>query len=83
VLENLGPDVGDAREGVCGASVVHEQTEDEEMDGIVLGFVWLKDDKSLVVAAVDYLVDDGWEVASVCALFLDIWNQNQSRNSCR
>jgi hypothetical protein len=65
VLENLGPDVGDAQEGLCGAPVVHEQTEDEEMDGIVLGFVWLKDDKSLVVAAVDYLVDDGWEVASV------------------
>lgn len=64
MLENLGPDVGDAQEELCGAPVVHEQTEDE-MDGIVLGFVWLKDDTSIVVAAVDYLVDDGWEVASV------------------
>ena len=64
-MEYLGPEVGDAQEGLCGAPVVHEETDDEDVNGIVPGFAWLKCGRDLIVAAIDDFVDDGWEIDDV------------------
>ena len=62
-LEYFGPEVGDAQEGLCGAPVVYEENDDEDYDGIVLGFIWMQCGRDLIVAAVDELVESGWELA--------------------
>src|SRR5579859_5501564 len=61
-LEYFGPEVGDAQEGLCGAPVVYEKTDDEDYDGIVLGFVWMNCGRDVIVAAVDELLESGWEL---------------------
>ena len=43
--------------------MVHQEDEDDELDGIVLGFIWLLDGRDLIVAAVDELLEAGWQIA--------------------
>jgi hypothetical protein len=62
-LDYFGPEVRDAQEGLCGAPVVHEEKDDEDYDGIVLGFISMKCGRDLTVAAVDELIESGWELA--------------------
>jgi len=64
-FEYFGPEVGEAKEGACGAPVVFEATDDEELDGVTIGFVWLLCGRDMIVAAVDELLDDGWQIADV------------------
>jgi hypothetical protein len=59
----FGPEVGVAAEGLCGAPVVNQQEEDDELNGVVLGFIWLLDGRDLLVAAVDELLEAGWQIA--------------------
>jgi hypothetical protein len=47
---------------LCGAPVVHEESFDEEVDGVVPGFVWLKCGRDLLVASLDDMIDEGWEI---------------------
>jgi len=61
-MEYMGPEVGDMQEGLCGAPVVHEASTDEEVNGIVPGFAWLKCGRDLIVASVDDVIDEGWEI---------------------
>ena len=65
VFNYLGPGVGEAQEGLRGAPVVHEDTDDEELHGVVLGFIWLTSERDIIVAAADDLVEDGWETAAL------------------
>jgi hypothetical protein len=62
-LEYFGPEVGEVKEGLCGAPVVHEFTDDDNLNGIVLGFIWSRSDRDLIVAAVDELLDAGWQIS--------------------
>ena len=59
----FGPEVGLPADGLCGAPVVHEKSDDPMMDGIVLGFIWLVADRDSVVASVDDLLEAGWQIA--------------------
>ena len=65
VLDYLGPDVGEVQGGLRGAPVVHEDTDDEELQGVVLGFISLTSERDIVVAAADDLVEDGWKTATL------------------
>ena len=64
-MEYLGPEVGEMQEGLCGAPVVHEASRDEEVDGVVPGFAWLMCGRDLIVASVDDIIDEGWEISDI------------------
>ena len=55
----FGPDAVGMRPGLCGASVVHEKSDDEECDGAVVGFVCSNEGRDCVVATLDELVEYG------------------------
>jgi hypothetical protein len=59
----FGPDALGGRPGLCGTSVVHEKSEDDECDGAVIGFVWLNQGRDCIVAALDELIESGWRLS--------------------
>ena len=61
-MEYMGPEVGETQKGLCGAPVVHEESIDEEVNGVVPGFVWLKCGRDLLVTALDDMIVEGWEI---------------------
>jgi hypothetical protein len=62
--EYFGSEAGDAAEGACGAPV-YQQTDDKELDGITMGFVWWMCGQDMIVAAIDELLNDGWQIADL------------------
>jgi hypothetical protein len=55
----FGPDAVGVRPGLCGAPVVHEKSDDDECDGAVIGFVWLKEGRDCIVTVLDELIENG------------------------
>lgn len=47
---------------MCGALVVREASPGEEVDGVVPGFAWWMCGRDLIVASVDDVIDEGWEI---------------------
>ena len=50
------------RGGLCGAPVVHQEDEDDVLSNGVIGFFYMSNFKESHVAAVDALMDEGWEI---------------------
>lgn len=64
---SLQVNVGCLPDGVCGSPLVHDETEDPESDGAVLGLFRRSDQdvvENLFVSVLDDLVEDGWILES-------------------
>jgi hypothetical protein len=62
-FDYFGPDALGVRPGLCGALVVHEKSDDNDCDGVVIGFVWLDNGGDCIVAALDELIESGWRLS--------------------
>lgn len=63
VFDYFGPDAIGVRPDLCGAPVVHEKSQNEELDGLVLGFVSSKSGRDCIVESLDEVIDSGWDLA--------------------
>lgn len=49
-------------DGLCGAPVVHQESDDQTLSNAVCGFFWLSNYQVSWVIAVDPLISEGWEL---------------------
>lgn len=50
-------------EGICGAPVVHQEDDNPLVSNICIGFFSQYDGSNAVVPVVEYLINEGWEIA--------------------
>jgi hypothetical protein len=65
VFDYFGPNPSGSKPGLCGAPVVHEKSLNDELDGILIGFVQWNSGRDCIVAALDELLECGWQLAKV------------------
>jgi hypothetical protein len=52
-----------AKEGICGAPLVHQESDDTNMSKVCVGFFWKYEGTNAVIPTLDYLIDQGWQIA--------------------
>jgi hypothetical protein len=56
-------EVGMAIEGICGAPVVHQEEDNDNLSNVCLGFFSQFDGNNALVPTVDFLIADGWQIS--------------------
>ena len=51
-----------AKEGICGAPLVHQESDDADMSNACVGFFWKYEGTNAVIPTLDYLIDQGWQI---------------------
>ena len=51
-----------AKEGICGAPLVHQESDDINMSNVCVGFFWKYEGTNAVIPTLDYLIDRGWQI---------------------
>lgn len=52
-----------ARDGVCGAPIIHQPTSDPDLDGAIVGFFFWADVWHAVTPTLDRFLNEGWVLA--------------------
>ena len=50
-----------AKEGICGAPLVHQEGDDN-MSNVCVGFFWKYEGINAIIPTLDYLIDQGWQL---------------------
>ena len=51
-----------AKEGICGAPLVHQENDDINMSNMCTGFFWKYEGTNAIIPTLDYLIDQGWQI---------------------
>lgn len=51
-----------AKEDICGAPLVHQESDDTDISNACVGFFWKYERTNAVIPTLDYLIDQGWGI---------------------
>ena len=63
MLRASSREIAMAVEGICGAPVVHQEDDDDNVSNVCLGFFYQFDGNNALVPTVDFLIADGWQIS--------------------